>query len=88
MSYASNILGDTSYEGFKKAASEIAGAFQDVERAKQVETANLAKQQRASSPSVGSGGSAPIRTVEAPKSFTEANELVMDALKKMNPLDR
>ena len=87
MAYASQVLNNSSLQGFKDAAKEITGAFKDEYSSKQAKIKKQVTKSRATSPSIGSGGSAPIRTVEAPKSFGEANELVMDALAKMNALD-
>ena len=87
MAYASQVLNNSSLQGFKDAAKEITNAFKEEYTTKQAKIKKQVKKSRATSPSIGSGGSAPIRTVEAPKSFGEANELVMDALAKMNALD-
>ena len=84
MAYASQVLNNSTKQGFMDAAREITDAFKnDYSKQKQVLQKQVQKQ-RATSPSIGSGGSAPVRTVEAPQNLTEANQLVMDALGKMD----
>ena len=87
MAYASQVLNNSTLKGFKDAAKEITNAYNNEFNSRQQELKKQVKKRRATSPSIGSGGSAPIRTVDAPKSFGEANELVMDALAKMNAID-
>jgi len=87
MAYASQVLNNPTKEGFMDAAKQISTAFKDDNVKTQVKLKKKVANRRATSPSVGSGGSAPIRTVDAPKSFAEANDLVMDALAKINALD-
>ena len=87
MAYASQVLNNSTKQGFIDAAKELTNAYNTEFSQKQKVLKNQVQNRRATSPSIGSGGSAPIRTVDAPKSFGEANELVMDALAKMNTLD-
>ena len=84
MAYASQVLNNPTKEGFTQAAKEINRAFSEKKTAEQAVLKKQVKKTRATSPSIGSGGSAPVRTVEAPKNLTEANDLVMDALGKMD----
>ena len=87
MAYASQVLNNSTKQGFIDAAKELTNAYNTEFSQKQKVLKKQVQNRRATSPSIGSGGSAPIRTVDAPKSFGEANELVMDALAKMNTLD-
>ena len=87
MAYASQVLNDSSGKGFEQAAKEISGAYKNELAKKTTRMKKAAADTRATSPGIGSGGSAPVRTVDAPKSFQEANELVMDALAKMQAVD-
>lgn len=84
MAYASQVLNNSTLSGLKDAAKEISKAYDEQFTARQNQIKNDISQKRATSPSIGSGGSAPIRTVDAPKNLTEANELVLDALGKID----
>ena len=84
IAYASQVLNNPTKAGFMDAAKEISKAFENDRVAKQAAVQREVKKKRATSPSVGSGGSAPVRTVDAPKNLTEAYQLVLDALGKID----
>tara|TARA_R100000008_G_scaffold1947_1_gene1611 strand:+ start:14473 stop:15228 length:756 start_codon:yes stop_codon:yes gene_type:complete len=84
MAYASQVLNNSTLSGLKDAASEISKAYDAQYEAQRAQLKNDISKRRATSPSIGSGGSAPVRTVDAPKNLTEANELVLDALGKID----